>query len=326
MKQHSLVTLLFYVAAQCAVAQLNDYVYLTADSLHSDNSFSIVPASVVAIEARAALPKKSGPQPAWGLQWNCTDSTYSYVMLHIDSDSPDDIDLRQQATISVGYNRNGTDSIIHTHTTVDGFDFSSGYNSIAVQWAGDALTISGGNRHCDPLFTLPEFGAPIFPGCRFVAAPDVNLECIVVEQSSAATNLDTQSGDMTTEQLNKRFAMSTDPIEGYWEHFDMQADYDNARPGGTYRLAIVRSDTDTYNILYISGARTNAPAWHPLMLKGQLIFTPFRNNFTLQWYDSMLQPVDPEIGANATLENARLLTLRFPRLGMTLRLSKNIPN
>ncbi len=326
MKPRVLFSLFAVACTSNAVAQLNDYVYLTADSLSASNSFSIRPESVIAVEARAALPKKSGRQPAWGFQWNRTDSTYNFVTLQLDAESSDDLDLRQQAIVNVGIHRNGSDSIVHTHTATEGFDFSSGNNSLAVLWDDGGLTVSGGNRSCDPLFTLPEFGSPVNSLCRFVATPDVTLECIVVEQSSTATDLATLPGNITAEELDMRFSMSTDPLEGYWEHFDMQADYDNARPGGAYRLAIIRADSETYNILYLSGARTNAAAWQPLMLKGKLSFTPFRNNFNLQWYDAMLQPLDSEIGANATLENSRLLTLRFPRLGMTLRLSKNDPS
>ena len=87
MKTNLCLSLIFVIARLSAIAQLNDYAYLTVDSLGTEKSFTISPKSIIAIEARAALPKKPGSQPVWGIQWNRVDSAYNYLTLHLSADS-----------------------------------------------------------------------------------------------------------------------------------------------------------------------------------------------------------------------------------------------
>lgn len=321
MKYMASILILCLLTALTAPAQSTDYIYIAADSLLPDATFRIDPATTVALEARAALPRKQTAQPCWGIAWNCVADTAECLTISFSS-ADGDIMSRDEATVS-RFRRTATgDSIILSRSFTAGFNFSSGFNSLACEWHDGKLNVGGGDTHVDPLFSIEGEAAPSAPVCQLIACPGLRVDCIVVERTNAAVCLSDSAGGWTIQMLDSRFSMSADPLEGYWEHFDMQADYDHARPGGDYRLAIVRADTDAYNILYISGARTNAAAWSPCMLKGRLRFTPFADNYTLEWYDAMQQPVDSAIGANATLENRSLLSLAFPRLGLTLRLAR----
>ena len=320
MKHPVLFFLASLLTALTAMAQSSDYIYIGPDSLPPDASFRIDPKTTIAVEVRAALPRKQLDSLCWGIAWNCVDGKSECLTVSFSSGG-DDIVSHNVATVRRFRRTLAGDSLILSRQFSNGFDFSSGFNSLACEWRDGRLDVSGGNNHVDPLFSLDD-AAPLSPFCRLITCAGLRVDCIVVERTNAVASLADSAGGWTPQLLDSRFALSSDPLEGYWEHFDMQADYDHARPGGDYRLAIVRADTDTYNILYISGARTNAAAWSPCMLKGRLRFTPFADNYTLEWYDAMMQPVDSAVGANATLENRSLLSLAFPRLGFIMRLAR----
>lgn len=112
------------------------------------------------------------------------------------------------------------------------------------------------------------------------------------------------------------------PLEGYWKFLDRDNDPRWALPGGFYSLAIVRSATDpeTFDILYLSGARTNASLWQPLMLKGRLTPTQFIDHYLLQWNDASLNDAGPECSAD--LQQPSILQLNFPLHRTKIRFSR----
>lgn len=112
------------------------------------------------------------------------------------------------------------------------------------------------------------------------------------------------------------------PLEGYWKFLDRDNDPRWALPGGFYTLAIVRSATDpeTFDILYLSGARTNASLWKPLMLKGRLTPTRFIDHYLLQWNDAALNDAGPECSAD--LQQSSILQLNFPLHRAKIRFSR----
>lgn len=309
---------------QVVWAQDTEYEYIDSGNIEPDGAFAVNPDLLVAIEARAAMPKKNvkeASMPFWGLAWNCqSDGSRDYVVLCFGRDGDDDLTGRNCVIATRGKVISGRDSIIFSKKIFKGFDFARGYNSLSCEWKSGYLYVLGGNRHVEPLFSLSDEEPPHNDTCRLLSADSLSVECVVLENTKARKL--PVLYNWTADMLNNRFAVTTDALEGYWEYFDLQAQYENARPGGRYRFAIVRSSERTYDILYMGGATVNADSWNELMLKGRLIFTPFKDNYTLEWSDAMFQPVDYTIGANATVVNSSLLSLQFPLYKFILRLAK----
>ncbi|MCM1022125.1 MAG: hypothetical protein NC343_07500 [Muribaculum sp.] len=306
---------------QLAMALDTEYVYIAGKDV--DRGFEISPEHIVAVEARAALLKEKMPSLQWGIAWNCDSADFDYVLLKFTENDDDELQSGRTVTAVRGCIVAGRDSIIHAETFTKGFDYARGFNSLACEWRDGALFLAGGRNHTELLFTLQNERPPSKGYCRIISSENIDLECVVIENSTAANAEELTDSRWTKQRIDTQFAMTADPLEGYWEYFDLKAEYDKARPGGRYRLAIIRSDENSYDMLYIDGARTNANRWKPLMRKGRLLFTPFQDNYTLEWYDAMMQPVDNEVGANATVENRALLSLNFPLFGFTLRLAKS---
>lgn len=121
---------------------------------------------------------------------------------------------------------------------------------------------------------------------------------------------------------------------GNWKFLDRDTDARWAVPGGKYLLAIVPhegekvpkpsvSDHDTepaFDILYLDGAESNRPRWSAGMIKGHLYTTPFRDHYTLIWYDSFFEDMGDE--ATADIADGAILTLSFPLYKATLRFVK----
>lgn len=128
----------------------------------------------------------------------------------------------------------------------------------------------------------------------------------------------------TADSLRKYLATpGRHPLEGYWKFLDRDNDPRWALPGGFYDLAVVRSadSPDTFDILYLSGARTNAPLWKPLMLKGRMKATKFIDHYLLQWNDASLNDAGPECSAD--LQQSAILQLNFPLHRTKIRFSRS---
>ncbi len=132
------------------------------------------------------------------------------------------------------------------------------------------------------------------------------------------------------EALHHYLARSADPLEGYWHWYDSTIDEDLLRPGGDYRLAIVRkpvqSDTDSiaaghpYLILYLDGAYIEKANWTAGMIKGELRPTPTGNVFDAVWYDTSMRPMSHAI--KGVVESDILLTITFPYQQSRIRLHR----
>ncbi len=320
------ISFLLSICLEClAVAQTTEYDYIDGDSLTAGSWFVVNPDRLMAVEARVAMPKKKDGQksaPYWGMAWNCLPAGgYDYVALCFGRDGDDDVTGRNCVTVTRGRVSQNCDSVFFSKKIFNGFDFARGYNSLACEWKDGVIYVSGGNVHVDPLFSIPCEKPPHLETFKLISNNSLSVECVVIENKKSHRSA-ALAGSWNADLLENRFAMSADDLEGYWEYFDLQAEYDNARPGGRYRFAIVRSSERTYDILYMGGASVNSGSWSRLMLKGRLLFTPFQNNYTLEWLDAMFQPVDVEVGANATVVNKSLLSLQFPMYKFTLRLAK----
>ena len=212
-------------------------------------------------------------------------------------------------------------------SVTDGFDLHQGPNIWRLQSDNGMLTLSAGNRQLSKILSIPTVDNSL-AAFSFTAAPGASLKVqdIILEGNPSTGS--PQSVDV--DALRTRLETSDDPIEGYWAVFDRNLEENLLRMGGDYRLAIVNADdsalppapseTATYNIVYLDGARVNAPSWLPGMIKGSLHSSPFPGIFSVTWLDANGLPLDHEIKAQTDAEG--LLTIQFPYQNSTLRLRK----
>lgn len=275
------------------------------------------------VEARGAMRgigERSGLSRAyWGLMITSGADSIRLTIRHGNTDFGDILDNR---FTRISVNRNGEDLKYVDFT--DGFATSSGgYNTLSLEIGLDdsQLRLSGGDHSCARLLEIPfkdidmRLAKVSVWSKGELTLSSLSVETEVAPESKLAT-------DWTMEELDRYFASSTDPLEGYWEYLDRKNDALYARVGGRYLLAAVKNiaNPEVYDLIYISGAETFASRWKPFMLKGRLLPTVFIAHYDLHWYDSTFEPITTDVHASVT-DNA-ILTLSFPLLKTVVRFSK----
>ena len=122
------------------------------------------------------------------------------------------------------------------------------------------------------------------------------------------------------ELLGEYLGNSSDPMEGYLMMLDRSLEESLLRLGGDYLLASVKSG-DGYDLIYISGARVNAEAWSPGMIKARLEPSGIDGVWNVEWRDAMHSPLSHEIKAQTDVNG--VLTIQFPYQNSRLRLMQS---
>lgn len=211
----------------------------------------------------------------------------------------------------------------HDMKITGNFNSGAGANRFRISLRDSELLIRGG-RKCDIVLadrSLPDFspdsiGFSVAPGSR-VDISDITL----CEADTPGYNL---SAELFADaaSLEQYLASPRDLTEGFWIMFDHSLDDSLLRPGGEYKLAIVRS-AGGYDMLYLSGASVNAGAWRPMMLKGRLTDAGVEGTYNLIWYDAAGKPMTSGLKAQRDSENT--ITLHFPAQTSTIRLHRTRP-
>lgn len=209
----------------------------------------------------------------------------------------------------------------------EGFEPRGGFNSYKLSVKSDGLALSAGNRKWIPVVNLaaPKFQADsvgiILPPGASITLDNISLEITSHGTGRAGAEM---SHFANPDVRSTAFARSRDAYEGEWEIFDRSFDDSHLRVGGTYRLAMVKSDYG-YCLVYLSGAQKNADDWEPGATKARLRNTAFSNVYDVEWFDPAGRPLDGEI--KAQFDNSPpILTLHFADHNSTLRLRKTDKN
>lgn len=126
------------------------------------------------------------------------------------------------------------------------------------------------------------------------------------------------------DSLKSRIAASADIYEGIWSYLDRDIDRSKADIGAFYTLATIANDHGGYDIVYLGGENNYSFPWKPLDIKGELIRTPFTDNFDLYWVSA--DGLTLRHDTSATFEAGRsVMRLNFPLLGSSMRFRRN-PN
>jgi hypothetical protein len=293
--------------------------YLQIDSLQQSSIMPCLDAErVSAIEVRVAMPDAhvgSRCKSAWILTWQ-----NGGCQVALTFDFRNYVDGVTTTASITNLEVNGK-----SYKVAKGVDLDGGFNSLAIEWANpdsDIATISVGNKIPQEMASAslprPESEEQI----RIIAAPESSkidvaeliLETELVPEQKLATEWDYES---LQEHFDSDYCA---PIEGFWEYMDRENEPRIAQIGGRYRVGIAANDCGGYDIIYLDGARVNADKWHSGMLKGQLQPTIFTGQYRLVWYDATFEPISAD--SYAELTQAALLTLQFPTLSASIRLSK----
>lgn len=206
---------------------------------------------------------------------------------------------------------------IRETTVSEGFDTSGGPNVWRLTATPGELSLSGGNRGLRKVADIPlnqgcsSFGFAVAPGGSLSVA-DISLRSGGMASGVAPTQYDPDT-------LKKLLENPSDSIEGLWAMFDRTLEETLLRPGGDYRLAIVKNG-ESFDIVYLSGARVNASAWREGMLKGRLHPSLFDGIYHLEWFDSEGKSLSYEI--DAQIGDNRILEIQFPYQSSVMRLRK----
>ncbi len=259
--------------------------------------------------------KEKIAHPAWGLRLHSSGSEELLFRFKTSDNPYEAISERPHLTVEAYLG----DSLIVKTSLSGEVEFFDGVNAFLLNRKGSHFILRGGNREYNRIF---EFDSDFYPvdSIGFIAFKGacVNFTDISLEWIDKSEDVKySQFGN--PDVLASYLARSTDRYEGVWEILDRVLDEDYLRPGGTYRLALIKSERD-YEIIYLSGAEKNALNWKPGMKKGCLQATSFPGIFNTRWIDTSGESLDRDI--KAQFESDDLLTITFPYQASTIRLKR----
>lgn len=266
----------------------------------------------------AVIDNRDGRERSWRLSWMDSDSrdTISVVVSWSNTAFATDYDVRYMRVKAL---RAG--SLVASIDVTEDIDLGSGHNSLAVQIEDKKASVYIGDRQLRHILDFPVSGNPV---------GDAVISCdkkLYVQRSYVKSRLNIRGRLLThwtLDSLKAHIARSDDPMEAFWTYLDRENDSEKAAIGGRYVLASVKSDNG-YDLIYISGAKTNRQNWICGMKKGHISPTVFVNSYDLIWYDAMIEPLDGEDEANAAVtDQGMIMTLNFPLLPARMRFAKVI--
>lgn len=228
-------------------------------------------------------------------------------------------ELGFESRYTVGIRQNGTDSIIAKGQYTGSYPTaqSIGYSAILRVTPASAALCLGGKEIAE---RIPVDFRHIQPGA-------IGYECThpldELVNTVHATELKVLEPSHITEieELKDHIARSTDPSEAFWTYLDRDIPPASASLGGFYTLATVKEPDGSYSVIYIDGASAASTAWKPMMLKGRLHPTIFKDHYNLEWIQPSGTVLDTDTSADIILDGT-VLRLNFPLNNASVRFQK----
>ncbi len=265
--------------------------------------------------ATNALASKLKTPPTWGLA--LSDSNGSRYSIAISTTESDDYGFGTSQAIKATVSSANGES--HAVTTIGNRASIGNPERISLKnlngnWQ---MTFTSDKTFTLPIIPIPSGFSP--DSIAITTDADIlTLRSLSVTRQPEPSRLATCWSD--TDLLDLYIKKSSDPIEGYWHLYDFTIEQSLLRIGGDYRLAIVRQ-LDTYLIIYLNGAKTEASQWHTGMIKGQMRPTPFPDIYMLTWLDASFRPMSHHLKAVSSADS-NILTIDLPYQQSTFRLRK----
>jgi hypothetical protein len=223
----------------------------------------------------------------------------------------------------------GSSTIAKQVTLDSGVDLDDGYNYLGVTVEDNIISVRIGKNQLKEVlsYQLKENDLKATTGIPYVKAgyfvgpgAMISIERAVLsindQHQSYIANLETQ---WTHEALDRHFAVSKNPYEGYWTYLDRDMEDQWLKLGGRYTIALVETDSG-YDVIYVDGAQVKKSLWHSGMKKAEMTKTIFTDNFTGKWFDATLEPITDDVFV--TFESGVILNFKFPVYKSQIRFSK----
>lgn len=276
-----------------------------------------------AIEIRASLPDAKDCQglssQQYGVIWGANADTTDYYSATITpgNDAYGHIIDARYMLLQVRHHAPDSTSTIYAAKLTKDVGLENKENSLAVEADTSEVRIYVGYKQLQLLNTIPLIGTQA-GALGIVTSGKADFSLLVTEQT--IDPIASLSTNWTLENLKERFAStSRTGHEGFWQYLDRDMDTHYCRTGGTYTIALVSDLAGGYDIVYISGAEINQSKWQTGMKKGHLTPTIFTNHYNLTWVDATFDTLDND--CHATVEQGSILTLSFPLMKASMRLS-----
>lgn len=255
---------------------------------------------------------------SWGVTWN--DSTGNPYLLKLLWGNTDLGGMNDERFMLVRFMI--ADTIVEEQRLTEGIDLHKGPNTIKLSIGDDGeMRWNIGSTALALTGTYFLTSMPVDSTLRiFAEGSDIEVNRSVVTLlpvSPMASMTPFKSYDDFPSPRNR----SLSP-QGVWTFLDRDNDPRWARPGGRYTLGIAPStdDEETWEIIYLEGAVTNASRWKPGMKKGRMLPTPFVRHYHLEWIDALFDSLDRSQECSATMsDDGEILTLSFPLDHSTMR-------
>lgn len=201
-----------------------------------------------------------------------------------------------------------------------GIDPYRGKNAWRIYKMGNQWNIFVGNREYNHILG---FESSLRPS----GDPEINSDIpdgIFVTEFNMDINSyeDTYMSEEEILKALEEVSVKRNSLPGIYTLLDYEYDDSYARPGGSYRLAILPvGDSVGFEIFYLDGAKVNPLLWSPGMKKGKLKPTPFDNVFDVEWRDAEGSLMCHDIQAEFD-PLALSLTIKFPFQSCNMRYRK----
>ena len=253
----------------------------------------------------------------YSIVWNYTnDENYSFLRVSQKEDwANDDILKKRYLLIEIAEISNGDKKDIFTKKMFNKVSYDNEYNSIKIQHHNHKTTFYIGNKELYPIYKTDALSFDTNNKIGYAVSPNSCIRIKRIQFESAPYKTSIGRTDYNKHQLDSLFLESIDPLEGYWTYLDRNMNESKGQLGGKYRIAIVK-ENKSYKILYISGADMLPYYWEPFMMKGNLLETPFKDHYNLEWINAEKELIIDESYADYT---DRILIFHFPKYETKMR-------
>ncbi len=237
------------------------------------------------------------------------------------------VDSRTMSVMLINDYNNST--IVKQVTLDNGVELYEGYNFLGVTVENNIISVRIGKDQLKEVLSyqlttsdietmtgIPSVKVGYFVGSGAMISIERSVLTFNDQNQIPSINLETQ---WTSEALDRHFAYSKNPYEGYWTYLDRDMEDQWLKLGGKYTIALVETEKG-YDVIYVDGAQVKKSMWHTGMKKAEMTQTIFTDNFTGRWFDATLEPITDDVFI--TFESGVILNFKFPVYKSQIRFSK----
>lgn len=200
----------------------------------------------------------------------------------------------------------------------NGLDFGNNWNHFRLINDTDAISFYAGNRKLQHILTnntLTPSESPLRVFLGIYPGSAIQLRDYAIHKNPAPSD---NYSTLPLSEIKKRLNTTSDPLECEWQVLDINLNSKYLSEGGDYRVAIIKAPDSAYEIVYLEGARVNASAWQPGMLKGRLTPSGIESVYNLIWIDPFGSPMYHHLKARFTPPSTLLLQFPYHESTITL--------